>query len=206
MSSQAVPYGEPETRDRILEAAWDLLEKRGSTVRISDVAHAAGVSRQAVYLHFGDRSGLFVALVDHVDISFGSADLRAQIFGAPTGVESLRRWIETMSWYTEKIDAISQVLESSQYQDEALGAAWRNRMNRRQEIIRTIVERIAKEGHLAEGWTIDTVVDLVYAITLIGLWRELTRELGWTHGQYAERICAMARRCFLTESSRADVT
>lgn len=206
MSSQPVSYGEPETRRRILEAAWDLVEKRGSTVKISDVANAAGVSRQAVYLHFGDRAGLFVALVDHVDVSLGSAEMRAQVFGAPTGVESLRRWIETMSWYTEKIDAISQVLESSQYQDEALGAAWRNRMNRRQEIIRTIVERIAAEGHLAGGWTIDTVASLVYAITLTGAWRELTKELGWTHEQYAERIFAMARRCFLTGSIRADST
>ena len=199
MSSPGQPYGEPETRRQILQAAWDLLEKRGSAVRVSDVAHAAGVSRQAVYLHFGDRSGLFVALVDHIDTSLGSAELRAHVFGAPTGAESLRRWIETMSWYSEKIDAVSQVLEASQYHDKALGTAWRNRMNRRQDIIRTIVERIAAEGELAEGWTIDAAVDLIYVITMVGSWRELTRELGWNQERYAEHIGEVVRSTFLND-------
>jgi AcrR family transcriptional regulator len=191
-------YGEPETRRRILQAAWDLLEKRGPMIRISDVAQAARVSRQAVYLHFGDRAGLFVALVDHIDLSLGSAQMRAHVYGAPTGVESLRRWIETMSWYTERIDVITYVLESAQYRDAGLGAAWRNRMDRRHDIIRTIVERVAAEGHLAEGWEIDTVVDLVYVVTMPGAWRELTRELGWTHEQYAKHLTGMVERSLLT--------
>ncbi len=48
-----------ETRDRILDAAWTLLEeKAGSGVRMSDIARQAGISRQAVYLHFASRTEL----------------------------------------------------------------------------------------------------------------------------------------------------
>lgn len=203
MSTIREPYGEPETRRRILEAAWDLLEKRGPIVTIADVAESAGVSRQAIYLHFGDRAGLFVALVDHVDVSLGSADMRAHVFGAPTGTESLRRFITTLSWYTAKIDVVSYFLESAQYQDPGLRAAWRNRTNRRLDIIRTIVERIAAEGHLAKGYTVDTAVELIYAVTLPGVWRELTRELGWPQEQYAEHLTQMVQRAFIKEGWRA---
>lgn len=192
MSSDPEPYGDPETRRRILDATWGLLEERGGAIRIADAAAAAGVSRQAVYLHFGDRSGLFVSLVDHIDTSLGSMRLRANIFGAPSGVESLRRWIETMSWYTAKIDAVTHVLEHGQHQDEALAAAWRNRMGRRRDdIIQRIVERMAAEGDLADTWSVDAAVDLIYVITMPGPWRELTRELGWTPEGYVEHMTAL---------------
>lgn len=203
MSSASHPYGEPETRRRILQAAWDLLEKHGPIVTVADVAGRARVSRQAVYLHFGDRAGLFIALVDHIDITQGSAEMRAHVFGAPSGVESLRRWIETISWYTAKIDVVSYFLESAQYQDPALRAAHRNRMDRRQDILRSIVERIAAEGDLAKGWDVGTAADLVYAITMPGTWRELTRELGWSHRRYAEHLTEMVERTLLADRAAA---
>jgi AcrR family transcriptional regulator len=199
MSSKAALYGDPETRRRILQAAWELLEQQGAGVKLADVADKAGVSRQAVYLHFGDRSGLLVALVDFIDVSLGAVQLRAHIHGGGTGVESLQRWIQTMSWYTAKIDRVTQVLETSQYQDEALAAAWRNRMGRRQMHLRSIVERIAAEGRLAKGWSVDTAVELVYVVTMPGAWRELTRELGWTSEQYTQHLTRLVRSALLTE-------
>ena len=199
MSSEEAFYGDPETRRRILQAAWELLEQQGAGVKLVDVANKAGVSRQAVYLHFGDRSGLLVALVDFIDVSLGAVQLRAHIHGGASGVESLQRWIQTMSWYTAKIDRVTQVLESSQYQDEALAAAWRNRMGRRQMHIRSIVERIAAEGRLAKGWSVDTAVELVYVVTMPGPWRELTRELGWTAEQYTQNLTRLVQSALLTE-------
>jgi AcrR family transcriptional regulator len=199
MSSEAALYGDPETRRRILQAAWELLEQQGAGVKLVDVANKAGVSRQAVYLHFGDRSGLLVALVDFIDVSLGAVQLRAHIHDGATGVESLQRWIQTMSWYTAKIDRVTQVLESSQYQDEALAAAWRNRMGRRQMHIRSIIERIAAEGRLAKGWSVDTAVELLYVVTMPGPWRELTRELGWTAEQYTQHLTRLVQSALLTE-------
>src|SRR5579885_3465106 len=57
-----------DTRERILDAAWRLLEQsQGQGVRLEDIARAAGVSRQAVYLHFGSRTELFIATARYVD-------------------------------------------------------------------------------------------------------------------------------------------
>jgi AcrR family transcriptional regulator len=199
MSSEVAFYGDPETRRRILQAAWELLEQQGAGVKLVDVADKAGVSRQAVYLHFGDRSGLLVALVDFIDVSLGAIQIRAHVHGGASGVESLQRWIQTMSWYTAKIDRVTQVLESSQYQDKALAAAWRDRMGRRQMHIRSIVERIAAEGRLDERWSVDTAVELLYVVTMPGPWRELTRELGWTAEQYTQNLTWLVQSALLTE-------
>ena len=199
MSSEGVPYGDPDTRRRVLQAAWELLEQQGSGVRLVDVADRAGVSRQAVYLHFGDRSGLLVALMDFIDVSLGAVQIRAHVHGAATGVESLQRFIETMSWYTAKIDRVAQVTEAGKDQDEALAAAWRDRMGRRQLHLRSIVERIAAEGRLAEGWSVDAAVELLYVVTMPGPWRELTRELGWTAEEYTQHLTRLVRGSLLTE-------
>ncbi len=193
-----MPYGDPETRQRILAEAWELVEKAGSEVTLAEIAKRAGVSRQALYLHFGDRSGLFVALVDYVDMSLGSGEIRDHVFGAPTGVETLRRWVEALSWYTGKIDRLTQILEWGQYEDQALAAGWRNRMNRRRELILGVAERIAEEGRLDEGWTTAEAADLIYAITMPGPWRELTREVGWSEQEYAERVWRLLESSLLT--------
>jgi len=197
--SSADFYGDPETRERILDEAWELLEERGRDVTLAEIADQAGVSRQALYLHFGDRSGLFVALVDYVDRSFGSEDLRAHVFGAPSGVETLRRWVEALSWYTGKIDRLTQMMEWGQYEDEALAAGWRNRMDRRRDLMRGVAGRIAEEGRLADAWTTQEAADLIYAVTMPGPWRELTRELGWSEKDYADRVRRLLERSLLTQ-------
>ena len=199
MSSGEIAYGDPDTRSRILQATWELIEEQGSGIRLVDAARRAGVSRQAVYLHFGDRAGLFVALVEFMDELLGKEELVTHVFGAATGAEALARMVEALSIYTAEIDSVAQVLEAAQYQDEAIAAAWRNRMDFRRVVNRTIIQRIADEGQLAEGWTVDAAADLCHAVTLPGVWRELTRELGWTPEQYAENITKLFRRSLLAE-------
>lgn len=202
MSSETVAYGNPETRGRILQATWELLEDSASSVTLSRAAERAGVSRQAVYLHFGDRSGLLLALVDFIDESLGRDRLRARVFGAETGVESLRQWVRVMSWYTARIDRVTKVLESSQDHDPALRAAWRDRMDiRRGTHIQRIVEAIAAEDRLARGWTVAAAADLIYVVTMPGPWRELTQELGWSQRRYAARVWKLLERALVSDAS-----
>jgi AcrR family transcriptional regulator len=198
-----MPYGDPETRRRILDTAWALLEEQGTGVRIADIAAKAGVSRQAVYLHFGDRTSLFVALGDHVDVSFGRDRLRAHVFGAATGVESLRRWVQTMSWYTAKIDTVSRILELAAESDEALAAVWKDRMTGRRGHVRRIAERIAAEGQLADGWTAEAAADLIFAVTLPGPWRVLTSVVGWSNERYADVITGLLELSLLDTPRRS---
>ncbi len=152
-----------------------------------------------MYLHFGDRVSLFVALGDHIDVTFGRDQLRAHVFGAPTGVESLRRWVQTMSWYTAKIDSVSRILELAAESDEASAAVWKDRMTGRQGHIRRIAERLAAEGQLADGWTAEAAADLIFTVTLPGPWRVLTRVAGWSEGRYSADITGLLERSLLAD-------
>jgi AcrR family transcriptional regulator len=76
---QRIPYAEASRallRDSILDGMRDMLLSRDwSAITLSDVARAAGISRQTIYNEFGSRQGLAEAyalrladrLVDHVE-------------------------------------------------------------------------------------------------------------------------------------------
>lgn len=189
-------YGDPTTRQRILDVAWKLIVERGAKVRLSDVAESAGVSRQAIYLHFGDRAGLLVAVVGHVDETLGLSDLFESVKEASTGADALARMIELHSIYTPKIDSIAQVLEAAQHEDAALEAAWRNRMEGRRRSHEWIIRWIADDGDLADGWTVSSATDLFLTVTMPGPWRELTAS-GWTAEEYTERITRLLERALI---------
>ncbi|MPZ73083.1 MAG: TetR family transcriptional regulator [Nitriliruptorales bacterium] len=195
--SSTGPYGDPRTAERILQATWDLIDGSGSTPRLVDVADRAGVSRQTVYLHFGDRAGLLVALVRYMDQVLGLDEAAEQIREAPTGVEALERMVRALSVFAPRIYSVAHVLEAAQHQDEAV-AAWRDRMRGRQAMTRVIFQRIADEGRLAAGWSVDTAAALSYTLTMPGPWRELTGELGWSPEMYAENIIKLLRRSLLS--------
>lgn len=199
MSSSKTRHGDPQTRNRILQATRELIIEHGASFKLSDVAAKAGVSRQAVYLHFGDRAGLLVALVKYMDESLGLAELLSHLADAPTGVEALTGIVQVAGTYAPKIDPVARVLEAAQYDDKDMAAAWRNRMRGRHADHRVVIQRIADEGKLADGWTVDVAADLFFAITMPGLWRELTRELGWTPEAYIKNVTQLLHHALLTE-------
>ena len=196
--STAGPYGDPETRERLLRAAWDLAVEQGPGLRLADVATRAGVSRQAVYLHFDDRAGLLLALLAWADQAFNLGDLLARVSQAPTGVQALERMVEVNAAYWPRVDAITRVLEAHQYQDPAVSAALRDRLDFRRAAHRAVIARIAAEGDLASGWTVDTAADLFAAVTMPSPWRELTGTYGWSAEQYANGMSQLLRRTLTT--------
>ena len=60
---------------------------------MAEIAKAARISRQAVYLHFADRAELLVELVRHLDGKLGlEADIR-RIREAASGADSIREMV-----------------------------------------------------------------------------------------------------------------
>lgn len=57
--SGGLGYGQVDTREQILDAAWDLFAERGfEDVSVRDVTTAAGVNLASVSYHFGGKEGL----------------------------------------------------------------------------------------------------------------------------------------------------
>lgn len=182
------------TRDRILRAARKLLEAEGYSTGLEQIAREAGVSRQALYLHFGSKSALLVALVEWVDEQGHLAEVFAPVWEAPSGAEALVRTIFATGQYAPSIHRLAMVLEAARRSDSAASDAWEDRMSSRTGAIRAIVEWIEKDGELASPWTIDDAVDLIWTAILPQTYQALVFERGWTNDRWVTATTEMLTR------------
>lgn len=198
MSMTSRAYGDPGTRNLILTATWELVADRGSNLKLSEVAERAAVSRQAIYLHFGGREGLLLALVQHMDDTLSLDESFAEVFAAPTGAELLRRVVRLNAEFWAAVQPVAQVLEAAQYDDVALGTAWRDRMQLRLSMFTMVIQQIADQGELGEDWTSEDAAALLYAVAHFDTWRELVRHLEWSPDRYVENLSRMLQRSLLS--------
>lgn len=191
--SNTHPYGDPGTRARILDAGWALITEQGARLGLADVAAHASVSRQAIYLHFGDRAGLLVGLVQHMDETLDLAVALAEVQAAPDGASLIEAAMRLNTSFWTQVSPVAQVLEASQHEDEALGAAWRDRMGFRLAMFRSMIEILDRRGELTEGWTVEEAAATCYAVAHFDTWRELVVELGWSDDRYVEAMSRLLR-------------
>ena len=192
-------YGRQETRDRILAAAARLIEESGADTTMAQVAAEAGVSRQAVYLHVSNRSGLLVGVIDHMNRTLGLSDALRNVHGANSGRESLEAMIALHASFSKAIFGITRALDAARHHDPEVAAAWDDRMALRWEDHRRIIQRIADEGDLAPGWTVESATDLFYTSTLPWAWDELVIGRGWSLDRYRDEMTRLLSRAFLRD-------
>src|SRR5918992_5941874 len=130
--------------------------------------------------------------------SQGSTSMTARLIVQP----SCSRWASAHAAYSPRIDAAARALEADQHRDEAVAAALRDRLDVRRAAHREVIARIANEGLLAEGWTIDSATDVFSAVTMLSPWRELTEACGWSAEQYAERMSQFVREALIARLDR----
>ena len=197
MSSSPRPdYGDPDTRRHILDVTRELVVEGGSGVTLKQVAERSGVSRQGLYLHFGNRQGLILALVRHMDQTLELDRLLAHVYAATDGRELLERALRLNTEFWADVAPVAGVLVANQ-DDPALHAAWRDRMSFRRETFRRMVERLEELEELAPAWSVAEATDLLYAITHFDSWRELRRELGWSDERYVQGMREVLGRALL---------
>jgi len=195
------PYGNPATRTRILDATWALVEEQGAGVTMVEAAKRAGVSRQAVYNHFSDRSGLMVALLQHMDRTLDLATHIQSVWNASSGAKALEEMVALHASYTPRIIGVAKMIDGARHTDPAAAEAWDNRMNGRMKSHLRIARWIAKDGDLAPGWTVKAAAGLIHMTTLPRSWEELVARQGWSTEQFRRRITAMLSDALITADS-----
>lgn len=135
----------PETRQLILKTALNLFETLDRPdVRLSDIAKAAGLSRQTVYLYFRTRADLLIAITYYVDeISDGEARLEASRT-ARTGVRRLSAFVEAWTDYIPEIYHIARALLA--LNDADATAAWTLRMQDMWEGCEAAIKALKRDG------------------------------------------------------------
>ena len=184
-----------DTRTRILEAALRLLEaQRGQRVRMGDIARAAGISRQAVYLHFASRAELLAATTLYVDEQLGLEQRLARSRAAGSGTGRLDAYIEFWGNYLPEIYGVARALLDAQANDAAAAAAWNERMQAMRDGCRAAIAALESDGRLAKRWSTEEATDLLWTMLSVRNWEQLTQACGWSTSQYIRRMQAVARR------------
>ncbi|MBZ0281658.1 MAG: TetR/AcrR family transcriptional regulator [Anaerolineae bacterium] len=185
---------EPETRERILKETWHLMEKsQGQGVRLQDIAKAAGVSRQAVYMHFGSRAGLLIATTHYLDKMLKLEDRLQPYRNAQTAIEALDAFIEFWINYIPDIYGLAKALLAARETDADAAAAWEDRMQAVRSGCHRVAVRLHEEGLLAAGWSIDEATDFFWALLSVRNWENLTLACGWTNAQFIGRTKQVLR-------------
>jgi AcrR family transcriptional regulator len=177
-------------------------ERNGQGVRMRDVADAAGVSRQAVYDHFGSRADLMVATARYGDEVRGLDERLGRYRAVKSGVERLEAFIEFWGNYIPEIHGIARALLAARETDEAVAAAWDDRMRVVQEACHDIVGRLEREGMLTLGWSLDEAGEMLWSLLSIGNWENLTLERGWPLDLYVVRMQELTKRAFVRDDPK----
>lgn len=189
-----------DTRSRILKATSGLLEQSGGrAVRMSDIAKAAGVSRQAVYLHFESRDDLMIATRVYVDEVKGLDDRLQVLQSAKTGTKLLEAIVDVWGNYISDIHAIDKAMMRTLETDEAKAAVWDDCMTGLKSTCREAIAMLAREKRLAPGWSRNEAVEMLMVTLSIHNWEQLTLEYGWSTSQYVARVKTLLKRAFVAE-------
>jgi len=190
----STPESPKSTRESILDAAARVVRKRGTGVTLEGVADEAGVSRQTVYVHFGSRTGLLIAMVQHMDESGMLHALLQRVFDAQTALEALDAVANVHAEYHPVAYPVARVLMAGRHDDDAIKAAWEERMASRRNLYREVVERLQGDGLLLRSWDIETATDVLWSLTSWQLWEELVVGRGWSKADYLRHMRTLLRR------------
>lgn len=184
-----------ETRSKILDAALSLLEASdGGGVRMLDIAKAAGVSRQAVYLHFATRAELLIAATRRLD---ELKDVDARLVAsrsATTGAERLERFIEAWGNYIPEVYSVARALMEMQTHDPEAAAAWSDRMDALRHGCEAAVKALKRDGTLAPNISLQKATDLLAMLLSIQNWEQLVQHRGWSQPQYIDAMKSIAAK------------
>jgi len=193
--------GDEPTRERILAATRALLEEQpGAGPSMGQIAQRAGISRQAVYLHFTDRAQLLVELTRAVDAAARTPDLQRLVDDAPTARAALAQSVALQARLKPKLHGVATALDALRRSDPDAEAAWHERDRARLARCEQVVSRLAAEDELAPAWRIPDAARLMWAVTSQRVWEDLVLHEGWSSQRYTSHLLRLLERSLLRDA------
>jgi AcrR family transcriptional regulator len=163
------------TGDRILDAALSCAET-GPDFTMADVARAAGLSRQAIYLHFPDRKTLLIALLLRAKEEHPSPKLE----DAPSARAALGALVARFAEIYPKVWPVVRAQENETGNRSIAPDC------------RALAERFRSEGALAAHLSPSAAADLLATLLSLAVWKELVIARGWDSARYKSHITFLA--------------
>jgi AcrR family transcriptional regulator len=180
------------TRDRILDAAREITEEQGAAPAMAALARAVGISRQALYFHFADRTQLLLALVAHAAEQEQLETGMAAVSQAPDAVAAIRAWASLQARRRPSLAPAARALADNRHADPSAAAAWAQRADDRMRTATSIIERLREEGRLDPSWTTAEAAALLWELNSFHVWDDLVNTAQIAPGRYVEIITAVA--------------
>ncbi len=187
--------GRPETRIQILEAARSVFEEFGYyDAGLGAVAKEAGVSRQAIYLHFESKAELLTALHLHI---FATDVLPAlelhPISDTASALEALDAMIAVDVDVVSRVWRIHEALQMARRQHPEVEETLRPREEERYRELLDLGRSLQREGVLPPNMRVGMFADMLWGLMNVGTYRSLVIERGWSLDQYRRWVCNTIR-------------
>jgi AcrR family transcriptional regulator len=204
MSRRYVQRARAEAADRtrrdILDAARAAVLAEGRLeFGVGEVATSAGVARSTVYAAFGSRAGLLAALADD---TLHRAGLEAVIaeYQRPDAVEALERSLQaSCRMYAADHRVFTRLLMLREVDPDAVAPLARS-LDDRALGMSSLAERLAAQGALQAGTTVQRATDVLWLLTSFWSFDELFSGRGLDADACAAILVGMARSTLLRTS------
>jgi AcrR family transcriptional regulator len=154
------------TRAALLDATVAILESDGfEMLTMAEVAHRAGVTRRAVYLHFASRAELLSDLFAHLAGEDELSDSAGAVWVAADADEALVRFTDHVVHHQPRLRAVAGAVELLRRTDHDAAPHHERIVRRQMSPCRRLASWLDREGRLREPWTADTTADLLWMLT-----------------------------------------
>ena len=153
------------------------------------VAKKAGVSRQAIYLHFPSKAELLTALHLHIFATDVVPALeRHPMTDSMSALDALDAMIAVDVEVVSKVWRIHETLEMARRQHPEVDETLRPREEDRYGGLLDLARRLKRERALPPNIRVGMFADMLWGLLNVGTYRSLVIERGWSLDQYARWV------------------
>lgn len=194
------------TRQRILTAAYDLFAMHGyATTTMPEVAEAAGVAVQTVYLVFRTKAALLEQV--YAAAVLGPDQVRpvdAEWFGRATSesdpARSLSLMLDGVLPIAARLAPLAATMET--IGDEEVRAVHAEKEALRRALHRRHIEHLHQLGALSPGLTVDQATDLLLGLASPALYQQMVTVYGWPPQSWSAHLNDLLTCSLLGTSAR----
>lgn len=206
------PYDSPRRREQaaatrrdILQAAQRLFESRGyPATSMAAIAAEAGVALKTVYLAFGTKRGVLLALWhlllrgDEEPVPVGERSWFREVIDEPDPARQVRLAAHNSRLVKERAAALLEVVRDAAPSDPELAALWNRIQSDFYDNQRAIVQALHDRNGLKPALDVARAADLLWTLNHPSLYWLLVGERGWTPEQYETWLAEILRAQLLS--------
>lgn len=187
-----------DTRQTILDAARAIFEAQGYySTGLETVAKKAGVSRQAIYLHFKSKDALLRALHQRIN-ELHVAPAFARVWNAPSATHALDAWVVASAEAIPKFLHLANALSAGRHINADIDASWDAPMRGQYAQCQRLARWISNDGVLRPGITAKYAADMLWHYTHIHAYEGLVIERRWPVARWIKWSTSALRHELIT--------